>query len=109
MVNFQKLAQYSLREGSQFTTVAVLKFNLMAEFNVTFSYYFCVHAEAHAHTSFIPTTTKPLPDLATNTDYDTLTMTAFRNHYSYLQLALTLCTTTEADCDICHAGPRAPV
>ncbi len=37
----------------------------------------CVHAHAHAHASFISTTTKPLPDLATNTDYDTLTMTAF--------------------------------
>ncbi len=34
-------------------------------------------SEAHAHASFISTTTKPLPDLATNTDYDTLTMTAF--------------------------------
>ncbi len=35
------------------------------------------HAHAHAHASFISTTTKPLPDSATNTDYDTLTMTAF--------------------------------
>jgi hypothetical protein len=31
----------------------------------------------HAHASFVSTTTKPLPDSATNTDYDTLTMTAF--------------------------------
>ncbi len=37
----------------------------------------CRHAHAHAHASFISTTTKPLPDSATNTDYDTLTMTAF--------------------------------
>ncbi len=36
-----------------------------------------VHAHAHALASFISTTTKPLPDSATNTDYDTLTMTAF--------------------------------
>ncbi len=35
------------------------------------------HAHAHAHASFISTTKKPLPYLATNTDYDTLTMTAF--------------------------------
>ncbi len=34
------------------------------------------HAHAHAHASFISKTTKPLPDSATNTDYDTLTMTA---------------------------------
>jgi hypothetical protein len=32
---------------------------------------------AHAHARFISTTTKPLPDLATNTDYVTLTLTAF--------------------------------
>jgi hypothetical protein len=31
----------------------------------------------HAHASFISTTTKPLPGSATNTDYVTLTMTAF--------------------------------
>jgi hypothetical protein len=31
----------------------------------------------HAHARFISTTTKPLPDLATNTDYVTLTLTAF--------------------------------
>ncbi len=35
------------------------------------------NAHAHAHASFISTTTKPLPDSATNTNYDTLTMTAF--------------------------------
>ncbi len=35
------------------------------------------HAHAHAHAIFISTTTKQLPDLATNTDYDTLTLTAF--------------------------------
>jgi hypothetical protein len=36
------------------------------------------HAHDHAHASFISTTTKPvLPDSATNTDYDTLTLTAF--------------------------------
>ncbi len=35
------------------------------------------HDHARAHASFISTTTKPLPDSATNTDYDTLTMTAF--------------------------------
>ncbi len=34
-------------------------------------------AHAHAHASFISTTTKLLPDSATNTNYDTLTMTAF--------------------------------
>jgi hypothetical protein len=31
----------------------------------------------HAHAIFISTTTKPLPDSATNTDYVTLTLTAF--------------------------------
>jgi hypothetical protein len=35
------------------------------------------HAHAHAHAIFILTTTKPLPDLAANTDYVTLTLTAF--------------------------------
>ncbi len=35
------------------------------------------HAHAHAHARFISTTTKPLPDSATNTDYVTLTLTAF--------------------------------
>ncbi len=37
-------------------------------------------AHAHAHAIFISTTTKPLPDLAANTDYVTLTLTD-----SYLQ------------------------
>jgi hypothetical protein len=32
------------------------------------------HAHAHAHAIFISTTTKPLPDSATNTDYVTLTL-----------------------------------
>jgi hypothetical protein len=35
-------------------------------------------AHAHAHAGFISTTTKPLPDLAANTNYDTLTMTALK-------------------------------
>jgi hypothetical protein len=35
------------------------------------------HAHAHAHARFISTTTKQLPDSATNTDYVTLTLTAF--------------------------------
>jgi hypothetical protein len=39
--------------------------------------YTHAHTHAHAHTSFISTTTKPLPDSAANTDYVTLTMTAF--------------------------------
>jgi hypothetical protein len=36
-----------------------------------------VHAHAHAHAIFISTTTKPLPDLAADTDYVTPTLTAF--------------------------------
>jgi hypothetical protein len=36
-----------------------------------------VRSHTHAHAIFISTTTKPLPDLATNTDYVTLTLTAF--------------------------------
>ncbi len=41
--------------------------------------YVCMrlNAQVHAHAIFISTTTKPLPDSATNTDYDTLTLTAF--------------------------------
>ena len=44
------------------------------------SVFFCTHtahAHAHAHAIFVSTTTKPLPDLAANTDYVTLTLTAF--------------------------------
>jgi hypothetical protein len=33
------------------------------------------NAHAHAYANFIPPTTKPLPRLTNNTDYDTLTMT----------------------------------
>jgi hypothetical protein len=47
----------------------------------------CFSDLTHAHASFISTTTKPLPDSATNTDYDTLTMTAF---------------TTTPICNLCH-------
>jgi hypothetical protein len=47
------------------------------------------HAHAHAHASFISTTTKQLPDSATNTDHDTLTLTAF---------------TTTPICNLLHSG-----
>ncbi len=41
---------------------------------------------AHAHASFISTTTKLLPDSATNTDYDTLTLTALAERWLYTHM-----------------------
>jgi hypothetical protein len=46
-----------------------------------------LHAHAHAHARFISTTTKPLPDSATNTDYVTLTGPAHFIHlWSFLYM-----------------------
>ncbi len=48
--------------------------------------YLMCHGTAHAHANFVSRTTKPLPNSAANTDYETLTMTTDTTQYSAVQV-----------------------
>ncbi len=66
------------------------------------------HAHAHAHAIFISTTTKPLPDLAANTDYVTLTLTAFILYDSDIQNFMNTQTLPFLSVSACLSSSQKP-